>query len=637
MKSSNRFPSGWFRSYSDSRSQRRRSTALMVEQLEGRNLLSVSPIAYKTGGYYDSVDVNGIFYFSTTAGELWKTDGTPGGTALVKDLNPQASSGAGPSEMTNVNGMLFFQFKDPANGRWAIWKSDGTSAGTIVLKDLDLTSFSYNKSLRTEAAVNGDLFFVDEDFIGSDAYLWKSDGTVAGTVMVKKLTTTASRLSIANLTEANGTLFFTLFDSLHLTELWKSDGTAAGTVPVRSDIVGVDALINVNGKLAFISQDFGAATNEFGIIYMQAIGQDLWITDGSDNGTLLLKHFDSSRLDAPVNVKGSVYITDNSNFETKLWKSDGSAAGTLLVEHFPEGFSIEDLTDVNGTLYFVGHDASQIGLWKSDGTEAGTTLIKALGTWSPFYVSQLTNVNGKLYFSLAMDNQNFQGPIRSLWVSDGTESGTTEVPETSANPVYSVLWQLTSVNGNLFFVDLANTGPTNIQGLIVGKVDDGNGPPSNPLDLSTLDRKTINDPPPEPGLVWPPDSPPTAPIPDAFSVLLIPAPQSPELSPQNIPAGRVDDSNIQISLAITSSPGPAGNQSSGSSYLSESILEHAQSSNPFTTSSGLSSASTNSSNQFLIRSLRGSALVADDGLSTADLDSFFALDPSNDERALQSD
>src|SRR5689334_1450453 len=39
--------------------------------------------------------------------ELYKTDGTPGGTTLVKDINP-GPAGSDPSSLINVNGTLFF-------------------------------------------------------------------------------------------------------------------------------------------------------------------------------------------------------------------------------------------------------------------------------------------------------------------------------------------------------------------------------------------------------------------------------------------------------------------------------------------------------------------------------------------------
>jgi ELWxxDGT repeat protein len=622
--------------------QNRRRSSLSVEQLEARNLLSVSPIAYKTGGYYDSADVNGIFYFSTTAGELWKTDGTPGGTALVKDLDPLMSSGKGPSGMTNVNGTLFFEFKDPANGQAAIWKSDGTDAGTVVVKDVDeYSAWSYSiKSYGELAAVNGFFYFTDVDSAGGHAALWKTDGTTAGTVMVKDLNAQSGPTNLNKLTNVNGTLFFLVIGFRGPESLWKSDGTSAGTVRVGPDLFGVAGLTNINGKLAFTSDAVVPAVNEYGNAYMKWVGEDLWITDGTDTGTVLVKQFVPSALGTPTDVNGTLFITENSYNDTKLWQSDGTVAGTTLVKDLGADIQIVQLTDFNGTLYFVGQVDHETGLWKSDGTEAGTTLIKELGE-GDFDVSPLINANGKLYVSLYGEVIAFERPETSvLWESDGSEAGTTVVPETSTNPNFAWVFQLTSVNGSLFFVDLANTGPTNIQGLILGKVDDGNGPPSDPVDLSNLDGKTINDPPPEPGLVWPIFVPPSAPIPDSFSALLIPPPQVPETSPPNgegtngdVSNNQADASNVQVSLAISGSLGQDASPPTGSSQLGQSFQAHALSSDPLTASLGLANTSSNSSDLVLVRSHKTGGISADDELSTADLDSLLALNPTDGETA----
>ena len=57
--------------------------------------------------------------------------------------------------------------------------------------------------------------------------LWKTDGTAAGTVLVKDIRSGASGSYPHNLTNVNGTLFFTANDGTNGYELWKSDGTAA--------------------------------------------------------------------------------------------------------------------------------------------------------------------------------------------------------------------------------------------------------------------------------------------------------------------------------------------------------------------------------------------------------------------------
>jgi len=53
---------------------------------------------------------------------------------LVKDINPGGDSY--PQYLTNVNGTLFFTADDGIHG-WELWKSDGTTAGTLMVKDIN--------------------------------------------------------------------------------------------------------------------------------------------------------------------------------------------------------------------------------------------------------------------------------------------------------------------------------------------------------------------------------------------------------------------------------------------------------------------------------------------------------------------
>jgi ELWxxDGT repeat protein len=63
---------------------------------------------------------------------------------------------------------------------------------------------------------------------GSGTGLWRSDGTIGGTVEVKGFAALPS-----NLTAVDGTLNFTTHDGTNGSELWKSNGTALGTVMVK--------------------------------------------------------------------------------------------------------------------------------------------------------------------------------------------------------------------------------------------------------------------------------------------------------------------------------------------------------------------------------------------------------------------
>ena len=118
------------------------------------------------GGFTES---GGSLFFSAVDGiegpfgdESWKTDGTTGGTVLVKDIVP-GPQGSGPQSLTDVSGTLFFT---AISGSFRqVWKSDGTAGGTLLL----------GGGLDQElAAVGPSLFFTAFD--GTSCYeLWRSE------------------------------------------------------------------------------------------------------------------------------------------------------------------------------------------------------------------------------------------------------------------------------------------------------------------------------------------------------------------------------------------------------------------------------------------------------------------------------
>src|SRR5262249_27563073 len=134
--------------------------------------------SYYSTIYYggDLTNVNGTLFFTASDGshgqELWKSDGTAAGTVLVKDINP-GSNGSNPTSLTNVNGTLFFTANDGSHGQ-ELWKSDGTAAGTVMVKDINPGSSAYGNSSPTDLTnVNGTLFFSAYD-AAHGGELWKS-------------------------------------------------------------------------------------------------------------------------------------------------------------------------------------------------------------------------------------------------------------------------------------------------------------------------------------------------------------------------------------------------------------------------------------------------------------------------------
>lgn len=134
---------------------------------------------------------------------------------------------------TGAAARAYFVANDLRNGQ-ELWTSDGTVAGTHIVKDL--SPGHSDTDFTALAAVGTTLYFVADDGVHG-LELWKSDGTPAGTTLVKDLAPGAPGSNPAKLTAVGDKLFFSATDpSDVVTRLFVTDGTSAGTLalPVTS-------------------------------------------------------------------------------------------------------------------------------------------------------------------------------------------------------------------------------------------------------------------------------------------------------------------------------------------------------------------------------------------------------------------
>ena len=163
-----------------------------------------------------------------------------------------------------------------------MWRSDGTEEGTFVVKDIYPGGYDSNPMFLT--AGQDVLYFIANDGVHGEA-LWSSDGTKEGTLLVKDFIPGTGSALPRNLTAVNDILFFYLNDGVHGDELWSSDGTEEGTVLVKDIYPGEDDSYYYYNEYPFI-----AYKNQLFFIANDGIhGNELWSSDGTADGTVLVK------------------------------------------------------------------------------------------------------------------------------------------------------------------------------------------------------------------------------------------------------------------------------------------------------------------------------------------------------------
>jgi ELWxxDGT repeat protein len=441
-----------------------------------------------SSGPTDLTVVGNTLFFSASNGTnrgLWKSDGTSSGTVLLKDnIEPGAYAlpiygyygyyysyydySSRGSFMTAAGNTLFFTARDETY-ETELWKSDGTSAGTVVVKDILPGAGSSYPGYLT--AIGNTLYFSAYD--GLERELWRSDGTANGTFLVKDINSGSGSSSPGELKAIGNTLYFRAFDDTNGTELWSSDGTSAGTRLIRDISPGENSswptyLTAVGASLFFTAYD-------------GSHGEELWRSDGTLAGTAVVNILPGGNSSIPADltaVHDILFFTayDGTHGE-ELWISDGTASGTFLVRDINPGSTdstpkpsnsplyrdpIHRPIAVGNTFYFVANDGTHgFELWKSDGSSTGTSLVKdinpGIGSSSPRH---LTAIGNTLYFVAYNTATGIE-----LWKSDGSSAGTVLVQDIRPGASSSSPNELRSLGNTLLFTANDGTNGAELWGL----------------------------------------------------------------------------------------------------------------------------------------------------------------------------
>ena len=341
--------------------------------------------------------LNNKIYFAgislTSGKELWVTDGTDAGTQLIKDIEPGTASSS-PVNLVVLNNIIYF-FASTTTAGVELWKSDGITGGTTtIVKDINPGPTSSYDDTYTSFFVWGSVLYFDANDGTHGVELWKTNGTDAGTMMVKDINPEGGSSNAQNFTTLGTNIIFSADDGTNGDELWKSNGTDAGTSMIQDIVPGSDGsspgdLVALNNKVLFT-----AFVGAFPFPTFR-----LYSTDGSsvtqvkDFGV-----FGIALLTNAVIINSKLIFAANTIADgSGIWSSDGTAAGTAQVKQINAtggDFSIpvilpDYLTFINGgdfhtklfngKIFFIGDDGTNGGeLWITDGTGTNTFMIKDL-------------------------------------------------------------------------------------------------------------------------------------------------------------------------------------------------------------------------------------------------------------------
>jgi len=294
-------------------------------------------------------------------------------------------------------------------------------------------------TLQEMTAVNGKVFFTaDRGPVGRE--LWVTDGTQAGTRLVKDIYPEGSSSIPVGLTDVDGTLFFFADDGVHGRELWKSDGTEAGTVMVKDILPGGASSVPWRGTPPTVYAAALPGVYLFTVAFNQ---RELWRSDGTEAGTYLLKTaetpspgpFSDLQSFSPITASNGFgyFSVSDPTIGRELWRTDGTVAGTTLVADVMPGAASsypQVIRSENGKTFFnarTGGDDQHLvysGL-VTDGTPGGTQLLLPGEQFA-----SVQGYNGSYYFV----PRKADGEATEVFRTDGTPQGTSKLIEFAPAP-----------------------------------------------------------------------------------------------------------------------------------------------------------------------------------------------------------
>lgn len=341
---------------------------------------------------------------------------------------------------SNLYFMGFVPCTLPCNQR-TLFRSNGTEAGTVkVYGPAREAALVFQPRL---SSCGGKLFF----FESTGIKLMASDGTddpnPAGTVLID------SNYSLLFECFQNKQLYYST--SMSYQPIKSSDGTVGGTQQLTASTVykGVNTWFLAKGPSSL-----------FFTLYDLTSGEEIWFTDGTSGNTRRVADLANGILSPLFSIQPGqtqkqdvmllndklLFVTTTSTEGSELWISDGTSSGTVLLKDiyggpgssFPYGF-----TRINNKMVFAARsETGSQDLWQTDGTSNGTTLLKVINPNGRGGIENLVALDSDTLLFTAYNQQHDESELASFKLSTGQLSFLTGPQFADEGMGYKFLFQL---------------------------------------------------------------------------------------------------------------------------------------------------------------------------------------------------
>jgi ELWxxDGT repeat protein len=493
-----------------------------MEKLTPEGVEATSFVSY-VNAYAPNADLpkSGNIYFNgkdaVYGNELWISEKTKETTRMLKDINPGDAS-SGPAGLVMMNGKVYFTAEDGVHGR-ELWVSDGTESGTRMVKDIYPGTVSGgpgsmvvlgNKLIFTAMDEESE-FLPVLDPTKPERWIWASDGTEEGTVRIADVPMNSYFEVVGN------KAFFAGVDLQNYDALWVSDGTKAGTrmlkninnKPAASGIyatepAGINALRNVNDKWVV----FRAETVKEQVGGTKDYGSEIWYSDGTEDGTRWIG-FDFAKGEASGKPLATEFAEPRAYGDTLFFRANDGIhgvepcvwdftqsieegknprlifdinhwSGSLSLPSWPSAFAVYQgylFLQANGG-YFMPDDpaqyASGYSLWLAPVNRLDTAIYQRQFWGTDIAPGSLQDgcgrfipVRDKLFFTAQDENANVE-----LWKLDNINTSPVKVVDFPGN---GTPFSLNNIDGNLYFLSTSESSSTAYKSLFKYDLDKATG------------------------------------------------------------------------------------------------------------------------------------------------------------------